>query len=134
MAVKLDTETIRNIAAFEKITRVHARDCITIDECIYFLIDPEKMGVAIGKNGAVIKEVRKAFGKPVKLFGYKDNPEGFLREMIPNIKSIDINKDSITISVPNDDRVNVIGKNGRNIKAIKEIMKRHFDVKNLKLR
>ena len=134
MPVKLDTDTIRNIAAFERITRVHARDCITIDDCIYFLVESEKMGVAIGKNGAVIKEVRKTFGKPVKLFGYKDNPEEFLKQMIPNIRSIDINNDSITISVPNDDKVAIIGKNGRNIKAIKEIMKRHFAIKNLKLR
>ncbi len=134
MAVKLDTETIRNIAAFEKITKVHARDCLVMEDCVYFLVEPDKMGVAIGKNGSVIKEVRKAFGKPVKLFGYRDKPEEFLRGVIPNISSMDMNGDSITITVPNDDRVAVIGKNGRNIKAIKEIMRRHFDIKNLKLR
>lgn len=134
MTVKLSTDIIRNIAAFEKITKVHPRDCLVMDDCIYFIVEQGKMGLAIGKNGEVIKEVRKVFGKPVKLFGYKDKPEDFLKNMIPSIKTYEMSGDSITITVPNTDRMAVIGKNGRNIKVIKEIMKRHFAVKNLKLR
>ena len=42
MAVKLETEDIRNLAAFEKITKVHARDCIITDNCIYFLVDSKR--------------------------------------------------------------------------------------------
>lgn len=134
MPVKLNTELIRNIAAFEKITKVHARDCLVMDDCIYFLVNPSKMGVAIGKNGSVIKEVRKAFGKPVKLFEYREKPEEFLTAAIPGIKGVEVSKESATITVPRSERVALIGKNGRNIKAIKEIMKRHYDIKNLKIR
>ena len=44
MSVKLGTDSIRNIAAFEKITEVHAHDCLITEECVYFLVDPEKVG------------------------------------------------------------------------------------------
>ncbi len=134
MAVKLGTECIRAMAVFEKITKVHARDCLITDECVYFLVDPEKIGLAIGKNGSVIKEVRKIFGKMIKLFGYSDNPKNFIKNIVPSVKSIEIDNDIITISIPMEERVTVIGKNGRNIKAIKKILKRHFAIKNLRLR
>ena len=60
MAVKLGIDSIRTIALFEKITNVHAKDCLITDDCVYFLVDPDKIGLAIGKNGSVIKEVRKS--------------------------------------------------------------------------
>ena len=61
MTVKLETDTIRIIAAFENLTKVHARDCLVADNCIYFMVDADKIGMAIGKNGAVIKEIPGAF-------------------------------------------------------------------------
>lgn len=134
MAVKLGIDSIRTIALFEKMTNVHARDCLITDDCVYFLVDPDKIGLAIGKNGSVIKEVRKSLGRQVKLFGYYNNPEDMIKNMVPTIKTMNMNNGSIVISIPPGDKVSVIGKNGRNIKAIKEIMMRHFSIKYLKLR
>ena len=57
-----------------------------------------------------------------------------IKNMVPTIKSMNMNNGSIVISIPPEDKVSVIGKNGRNIKAIKEIMMRHFSIKYLKLR
>ena len=134
MSVKLGIDSIRTIALFEKVTNVHAKDCLITEDCVYFLVDPEKIGLAIGKNGAVIKEVRKSLGRQVKIFGYSDKPEEMIKNLIPNIKTMTLNNGSMVISVPSDDKVSVIGKNGRNIKAIKEIMRRHFSIKYVKLR
>jgi N utilization substance protein A len=134
MAVKLGIEDIRIIALFEKVTNVHAKDCLVMEDYVYFLVDPDKVGLAIGKNGTVIKEVRNALGKQIKIFGYSDNPEGMIKNMVPSTSSISFNEGTMIISVPQKEKVSIIGRNGRNIKAIKEIMKRHFSIKYLKLR
>ena len=134
MTVKLGTETIRIIALFEKITKIHAKDCIMDDKCVYFLVDPDKIGIAVGKNGTVIKEVKRVLNKDVRVMGHSDNVEDFIKNQIQNIKSIQVNEDSVIISIPPKDRVTVIGKNGRNIKILREILKRHFKINNVKLR
>lgn len=134
MPVKLSTDTIRIIAAFEKVTKVHAKDCIVTEECIYFLVNPQKIGLAVGKNGTVIKELRKIFGKPIKIFGYSDDPEILIKNLIPNIKSVEINNGSATVTVPPNERTAVIGRNGNNIKIIKEILSRHCKITEFKLR
>jgi N utilization substance protein A len=134
MSVKLGTQSIRTIAAFEEMTKVHARDCIIMDDSIYFLVDPDRIGFAIGRNGSNIREVSKTFGKTVRLFAYHNNPEDMIRSMIPTVKSIEIGSETVSLTIPASDRVVVIGRGGRNIRAIKETMKRHFAIKNVKLR
>jgi len=134
MTVKLETQSIRIIAAFEKITNVHTRDCIITDECIYFLVDPEKIGLAVGKNGSVIKEVRKVFGKPVKVFGYYPDAKSFISNMVPGVKFLGTDNGSMTISIPNEQKMSLIGKNGDNIKAVRDILNRHYKIKKLRLR
>ncbi len=134
MGVKLGTEHIRAVATFEEITGVHVRDCLIDEMCAYFLIEPGKMGLAIGKNGATIKSVERAMGKTIKIFEYADTAEGLLRSMVPSIKTLDMSDDSIVITIPSSERSTVIGRNGRNIKAIREFLKRHFEINNLKLK
>lgn len=134
MSVKLGTQSIRTIAAFEKMTKVHARDCIIMDESIYFLVDPKRIGFAIGRNGSNVREVSKALGKTVKLFAYHDNPGDMIRSMVPTAKNVEVGSETISLTIPASDRVAVIGRGGRNIKAIKETMKRHFAIKNVRLR
>jgi N utilization substance protein A len=134
MPVKLETDAIRTIAAFEKMTKVHARDCLIMEDSIYFLVDPEKIGFAIGRNGSNIKEVSRAFGKTVRLFAYHDRAEDMLKAMVPGAKTIDMGKENVSLTVPSSERTAVIGRGGRNIKAIKEIMNRHFAIKSVKVR
>ncbi len=134
MTVKLETRSIRTLAYFEKKTNVHAKDCIITDDCIYFLVEPDKIGMAVGKNGFIIKDIRRAFGKNVKVLGYYHDPEEMLRSLMPGIKSIDITDSSMIVTIPRDERVAAIGRNGSNIKIAREIMNRHFSVKNLRLR
>jgi NusA-like KH domain protein len=134
MSIKLETDVIRTIALFEKLTKVHAKDCLMTDSCIYFLVDQSKVGLAIGKNGSVIKNVKRAFNKNIKIFGYGDTPEEMIKGLIPDPKGVNMSDGSMVVSISPQDRVNVIGRNGENIKAIREIMRRHFSIENLKLR
>jgi len=134
MNVKLKTDALRNIVAFERITRVSPKDCVEEEECVYFLVDSGKVGKAIGKNADNIKELRRVLGKSVKLFSYIDNAEDMIKINIPTVKNIDINNDTIIITVPPQDKINVIGRNGRNIKALRSILKRHFKIEEFKLR
>ena len=134
MTVKLGTEHIQAVAAFEKLTGVFVKDCLITDDCIYFLIKPGKMGLAIGKNGANIKKVRDVFKKQVKIFEYSENPEVFVKNVIQNIKTFSLNDGVVTISIPPKDRSMVIGKNGKNIKILRDMLNRNFNIKNLRLK
>lgn len=134
MKIKLETDAVRNISIFVKLTEVSPKDCIITAECIYFVIDPSKMVFAIGKGGAKIKRLRSSFGKNVKIFGYYQDVEEMIKHMIPGLKSIKKSGESIIVSVPGSEKSRVIGRGGNNIKVIKEILKRHFAVNDLKIR
>jgi len=134
MNIKISTETFRIISIFERVTKVHPKDCIVTDDCIYFLVDKEFMPVAIGKSGSNIKEARKHLIKNIKVLEYSEDPQTFIKNMIPAAQHIEIKDGSIEISVPAQDKSATIGKGGRNIKAIREILKRHLKVENVRLK
>jgi N utilization substance protein A len=134
MGIKLTTEHVRVVGIFERLAEVHVRDCLINEDTVYFLIEPGKMGMAIGRNGVKIKNVCRALGKKVKIFEYADTPEKLTRNLIQNVNSIQIQEGVITVSIPVSDRSTVIGKGGENIKMVREFLKRHFDIKNLRLK
>jgi len=134
MGIKLTTEHVRIVGIFERLTGVNVRDCLINEDTVYFLVEPGKMGMVIGRNGNKIKNVCKTLGKKVKIFEHADTPEKLVRNLIPNINSIEIHNGVITVSIPVSDKSIVIGKNGKNIKMIREFLDRHFGIKNLRLR
>ena len=117
MVVKLCSETIRIMGIFERITGIHAYDCLVKEDCIYFLIDPEKIGLAIGKGARVVKKLSSVLGKQVKFIGYSKSPEDLLKNNIQGLKNIYSNNNTLTISVSNENKRAVIGRNGENIQG-----------------
>ncbi len=134
MTVKLATEAIRTIALFEKVTKVHAKDCLITNNSIYFLVDESKVGLAVGKNGSQVRELRRMFRKQIRLFGYSEDPETLIRNMIPGLKNIRLGNGSAVVSVDPRERLPVIGKSGENINAVRELLKRHCSIVSLKLK
>jgi N utilization substance protein A len=134
VAIKLATEDIRDIATFEKLTNVHVKDCIRNDACVYFMVAQGKSGLAIGRNGSVIKNVSRVLDRQAKVFEFADDVEKMVESMIPSAKNIEVNGDAVSVTVPKSDRSVVIGRGGRNIKVIREFLKRHFEINYLRLK
>lgn len=134
MNVKLSTENIRAIALFEKVTGVSPKDCIIAEFSLFFLVDADQMGIAIGKNGAHIKQLRSISEKNIKIFPFSPEVEDFLRKVIPAVKTLTRERDSVVVSVSKHDKISIIGKRGENINAIREFLKRYFNITNFKLR
>jgi NusA-like KH domain protein len=127
-----DTDIIRVINAFENITGTEVRDCVCSD-VIYFLVNPGKMAVAIGKNGHNIKTAEKMLKKSIKIFEWSEDCEQFIKNMIPSVQKIDINGEKATLSIEIESRGMVIGKKGCNIKVIREFLSRNSNIKDLKI-
>jgi len=127
-----DNDIIRVITAFENITGTEVRDCVC-SEVIYFLINPGKMALAIGKDGHNIKTAEKMLKKSIKIFEWSEDSEQFIKNLIPSVQKIDINGDKVTLAIDMETRGMVIGKKGCNIKIIREFLERNSNIKGLKI-
>ena len=127
-----DTDIIRVINAFENITGTEVRDCVC-SNVVYFLVNPGKMAITIGKNGQNIKIAERMLKKPIKIFEWSEDCEQFIKNMIPSVQKINLNGDKATISIEKENRGVIIGKKGANIKIIREFLARNSNIKELKL-
>ncbi|MFB6100060.1 MAG: NusA-like transcription termination signal-binding factor [Candidatus Nanohalobium sp.] len=128
-----DTEMIRTLNMFESMTDVEARDCMMKEDEAYFIVPEGKAGMAIGKGGKVVKKVQDQLGKDVKIFEYKDNLGAFVNNLVSvDIRSLDIEDDEdgkrVEINVSDDNKGRLVGRDGENIDAIRDILKRTHNV------
>jgi transcription termination/antitermination protein NusA len=127
-----DNDILSVITAFEKITGSEVRDCICADS-VYFLLSPGKIAQTIGKNGKNIKAAERALGKSIKVFEWSENDTDFIKNMIAKAVKIDLKQDKATVTISQEDRGAIIGKEGSNIKAIREFLTRNSNIKELKI-
>jgi N utilization substance protein A len=128
-----DTEMIRTLNMFESMTDVEARDCLMKEDEAYFIVPEGKAGMAIGKGGKVVKKVQNQLGKNVKIFEYKDNLGAFVNNLVSvDIRSLDIEDTedgkTVEINVSNDNKGQLVGRDGENIDSIRDILKRTHNV------
>lgn len=138
MTLKFDTETIRLITFFENFTGVSVKDCLVGNDCIYFIVEEGKVGIAIGKNGNSVRNAERMIGRNIKLFEFSDDLNIFVKNMIPQVNNIKIrNEDGrviVDVKVEKKDKALVIGRNGKNIKMFRELLQRVHDVNKLIVR
>lgn len=138
MTMKFDTETIRLMALFENLTGASVKDCILDNSVIYIVVDEGEIGVAIGKNGASVQHAEKKIGKMIKLFEYSKDIAQFVKNLIPQTTDVKIRNENekviVEIRVDKADRAIVIGRDGKNLKLLKELLQRNYTVNDLIIR
>jgi N utilization substance protein A len=120
------------IAAFEKLSHTEVRDCIRND-VIYFLVNPGKAAVAIGKGGETVKSAENLFKKQIKIYEWAENDEQFIKNLIPGIKKLELNGEKAVVTIEAKERGAVIGKGGSNINALRELLNRNSGIKEVKI-
>jgi N utilization substance protein A len=134
MTIVFDTETIKTINLFETVSQASVKDCIIMDDRIYFLI--EEGGLKkIRENEQLLKNLEKMLNKKILIFEYSKDVSLFLKNSIRGIREIKIRNEKeekvVEIGVDNSVKSLVIGKDGKNIKALRQILKRNYNIDNL---
>ena len=129
----LDNKIIQMIDLFQNLTGVNVVDCVE-DEELYFVVGEGQYGLAVGKNGMKIKNAERVFKKKIKVFEYSADLMTFIKNLVPEAEEITQNEKAINIRIKQSAKAKVIGKSGRNIKILNEILKRHFEIETMKVK
>ena len=140
MGIKISTDEIKYIGLFESMTGSTVKDCIFEDNKnkIVYVVKEGDMGLAIGKNGANAQRVKETLNKPIDILEYSDDPVKFIKNIIwpVKVKSIHVSerkdgKKIAVLDINKKDKGLVIGKEGKNIDRIKNLLKRHHNLDDI---
>ena len=134
--IKFDIEMMKFMSLFETLTRSRVKDIIKYDDSITFIVHPGEIGKAIGKNASNIKRIEKALKKKIRIIEFNEDLERFIRNVIMPIKAneIEIDDKIVTITSPDSKtRGYLIGRAASNLRNYEEIVKRYFDIDEIKV-
>jgi len=133
---KLGPEELRFIALFQSITGTTVLDCI-IDEDfnrIIFIVRPEDMGKAIGRKGVNVKRLTELLKKNIEIVEHSDDLENMVKNVFRDVRIVSTNlierggQKTLYVRVPDADKGKAIGREGKNLKRARMILKRFFDI------
>ena len=136
-SIKLTTDQMRLMSLFQNVTGATARDCIEDEkkDRIIFVVNPGKMGLAIGKGGSHIRNLQNIVKRNVELVEYAEDPEVFLKNILNGklISEIKLNKRAdgtmqAIVLVDHRKKGIVVGREGRNAEKARLLAKRYFDI------
>ncbi|MBS3105058.1 NusA-like transcription termination signal-binding factor [Candidatus Woesearchaeota archaeon] len=133
--LKYDSDSMKLITLFESMTGAKVKDCIT-NEKIIFIIGENDMGKAIGKNGANIKRMENKLRKKVKLVEFSSDVLQFVKNIVYPAEILDVRQENEGIIIHAKDthaRAMLIGRERKNINHLSGIVRRHFDIKEIKV-
>jgi len=133
--LKFDSEVMRLITFFESMTGANVKDCIA-NEKLIFIIEENQMGKAIGKNGVNVKRIENSLKKKIKLVEFSNDISQFIRNLVHPAEVSDVRQEGSSITVYGKDtttRAMLIGRERQNINHITEIVRRYFDVSEIKV-
>ncbi|MCK4895502.1 MAG: NusA-like transcription termination signal-binding factor [Candidatus Heimdallarchaeota archaeon] len=135
-AVKLSQTEMQFITIFQGIVNVIIKDCLIDEEDnkVTFVVSEGQAGLAIGKRGTNINRLKELIAKDVEIIEYSLDPAKFIRNcFLPIVTRAVIFLDRkngrvATVEVDNRDKGRAIGRNGKNINKVKNLVLRQFDI------
>lgn len=134
--ISFDIDAMKFLSLFESLTHSGVKDCIKKEDRIIFIVNSGEIGKAVGKKGINIKKLEAKFRKKVRIIEYDADMLIFIQNVFyPNkVKEI-TEEDGIVKIVPPDSKTRgyFIGRNASTLRNAEEIVKRYFDLKEIKI-
>ena len=133
--IKYDSDSIKLITLFESMTGAKVKDLIAGEKLI-FIIKEGEMGKAIGKNGVNIKRMEDKLKKKIRLIEFSNDVLQFIKNVIHPLEASDIKNDGGIINIYGKDvhtKSMMVGREHQNINNLKDIVKRYFEINEIKV-
>jgi N utilization substance protein A len=133
---KLDSDLIKVLSMFQAVTRAQPRDVVETEERMIFIIEPNQIRKAIGKNGENVRRLEKSLNRKIKIVEFNSEVTKFVRNLIYPAKTTDVAQDGETITITPADsmsRGRIIGRGAQTLREYERIARRYFEVKEIKV-
>ena len=131
---------MRYIALFESITGATAKDCL-IDNTqnkIIFVTKEKEAGLAVGKDGAKVKVLKRVTGRNIEIIEYARDAQSFIKSAFVPARIREIRISSrldgtkiAVIKVEERDKGLAIGRRGERAERIRQLAKKYYDIRNI---
>lgn len=119
----------------EQNTGAQAADVVETPEAYVFVVKQGDLGKAIGKNGANLQRLERVMRKKVEFVEDADSIEALIGNLFKPValQKIETNGTNVVVRVNPSEKGLAIGAKGWKIKRAREVLKRKFDVQDLKV-
>lgn len=135
--IKYDLNLMKFMSFFESLTNTKLKDCfIDNNSLLVFVVEENQIAKAIGKKGVNVKRIKEKLNRKIKIVEFNPHLETFVANLINPLKAkeIKINDKVITIVGPDTKTKGLlIGRSGQNLRNYEEIVKRYFDINEIKV-
>ena len=121
---------------FESSTNSKLKDCFIDENKLLTFVVSEKMGLAVGKNGETAKKLESQLKRKIKIVLFSENMEEFISNLLLplKIRGIELTADKKILITPTpESRGYIIGRGGSNLRNYESILKRYFDIEEIKV-
>ena len=132
---KYSSDSMKLMILFESMTGAKVKDCIA-NEKLILIMEENEMGKAIGRNGINIKRMENNLKRKIKLVEFSNDVLKFIKNIIYPIEALDIKNEDEIITIHGKDtssKAMLIGRERQNINHISSIVKRYFDIKEIRV-
>ena len=134
--IKYDLETMKLMSMFESITHSKLKDCIITESLVTLIVEEGHIAKAVGKGGSNAKNLERKLNKKVRIVEFSSDLVKFIQNMTypAKIKEVKNEEGIVTItSADSQSRGLLIGRGASILRSYEAIVKRFFDITEIKV-
>ncbi|HDP74069.1 MAG TPA: NusA-like transcription termination signal-binding factor [Candidatus Woesearchaeota archaeon] len=134
---KINLDMMKYITLFESVTSSEVKDCFEDPAgSLFFVVGQGEARKAIGKSGANVRKASQMLNKRLKVVEFSSNAEKFIMNLLYPIKVESIKQEDKEVVISDKSIQNksmIIGRNAQNLRFIESVVKRYFDIDEIKV-
>ena len=136
MKIVYDTKLMQWMTLFENLSGVRLKDAFLRNSNVIFIVEKGNLFRAVGKNGATVKKIENLIKKKIRIIEFNEDICKFVDNFIYPIKAekIEFENKILKIYVHGAGTKGLlIGRESKNLKELKEILSRYFEIDDIKI-
>jgi len=135
--IKFDMNLMQFMNVFSSIAHTDLKDCFIDDnELLTYVVNINDLGKAVGKKGFKVKMIEKAVNRKIKILEFNPELVSFVRNLVYPLQAKNITEEDGIVTIEPEDSRNrglLIGRAAQNLRNFEKIVKRHFEIKEIKV-
>ena len=131
-----DVELIQTINMFEQVTHARVKEAFYFKEILTFIVQEGDIYKALGKNLVNLKKLESMLQKKIKIVEYSTDLIKFITSLISPYKVESIVQDGKVVTLTDSDQKTkglLIGAKAQNLIAYEAVVKKYFEIEELKV-